>query len=391
MRALALAVSSPVLARALYRLCLGVWPNAAEARQFAAGLRDRTTKLPPCCRAMLTVPAAQVLLGRVLLTDMVRRGTLGPASSFESNGASQAQSIVPELSGNPLAFWHGPPIAFLHMEKTAGISLAKLLTDRFHPAQIDPDPHRTLPPHLFTPFAGRPAAAIRRHALLYGHYDLPSLRQLDAGRIIVTMLRDPVARILSLYYYWRSIDLSALRGSVSFPAVAMAHRCGLLEFLSADAPVLRDHIDNIYVRRLTGLYSADARSDRVTDAPNLALSAALKGLRKIDFVGVTEAMAPSVAALGAFLGFTPPAAIPRVNMAVTNAAAGGVFRTVEREALTPAHWRHLARLTRLDAVVYRAACDRFTQFGGAISADYAPGCTSIVRWDSDGKPASRAR
>jgi hypothetical protein len=360
-----------MLGRVLYRLCLGAWPNAAEARQFTAGLRDQSTPLPPCCRAMLTVPAAQIQLGRVLLLDMVRRGAIRPPELFDIGGAGPAPNVLPAQSGNPLTFWHGPPIAFLHLEKTAGVSLAKLLTDMFHPAQIDPDPHRTLPPHVAAPFAGRPANEIRRHALVYGHYDLPSLRRLDAGRIVITMLRNPVERILSLYYYWRSIDLARLRGSASYPAVEMAHRCGLLEFLGAASPVVRNHIDNFYVRRLTGQYGTDSHCDRVQDAPSLALSAALQGLRQVDFVGVTEEMEASVAALGAFLGFTPPSTIPRANMAATNAAMnGGVFRDVAREALTPAHWRHLARLTRLDAVVYRTACDRLKQFGGKVPARY---------------------
>ncbi len=371
LRTLVLAAMSAVLGRVLYRLCLGAWPTPDEARLFAAGLRDRSTPLPPCCRAMLNVPAAQLQLSRVLLVDMLRRGAIVSPPVPGIRGAWQAQHALPVQSGNPMVFWQGPPIAFLHLEKTAGISLATLLTDMFHPAQIDPDPCRTLAPHVATPFAGRPPAAIRRYALIYGHYDLPSLRRLDAGRIVITMLRDPVERILSLYYYWRSIDLTVLPSGGSFPAVAMAHRCSLLEFLETDSPVVRDHIDNFYVRRLTGLYGTGAQADRVTDSPSLALSAALTGLRQIDFVGVTEEMAAGVAALGSFLGFTPPAVLPRANMAATNAATGGgVFHAVDRENLTPAHWRTLTRLTRLDAVVYRAACERWTQFGGTLPPRY---------------------
>jgi len=41
----------------------------------------------------------------------------------------------------------------------------------------------------------RPPTAIRRPALVYGLYDLPSARQFDAGRLVVTMFRDPAARI----------------------------------------------------------------------------------------------------------------------------------------------------------------------------------------------------
>jgi hypothetical protein len=357
-RALGLAVAALLAGRLLYRLCLGRWPSAAEAQLFTAGLRDRDTPLPPCCRAMLNVPAAQVQLARMLLLDMVQRGVIAPAHPGQP-------IALPTQSGNPLTFWRGPSIAFLHLEKTAGTTLSTVLTDQFHPAQIDPDPDRTAAPHMAAPFARRPASTIRRHALIYGHYDLPALKRLDAGRIVITMLREPASRILSLYYFWRSIDLDSVRGDVSFGAVAMAHRCSLLDFLRCDIPSVRDHIDNLYVRRLTGFYGTGNAIDRVAEAPNQALSLALQGLQRIDFVGVTEEMERSLAALGAFLGFARPDAIPRENAAATNAAtAGGVFSPVPRETLTPAHRRHLSQLTQLDDVVYRAARERLALYGG---------------------------
>ena len=181
---------------------------------------------------------------------------------------------------------------------------------------------------------------------------------------MVTMLRDPAERILSLYYYWRSIELGAVPVSASHAAVRTAHRFGLLEFLETDDPVVRDHIDNLYVRRLTGWYATGARPDPVRHAPEAALSAALAGLRQFDFVGITEQMAASVSALGGVLGFQPPDTIPRENVTAANMASGGVFRTVPHETLTPAHWRQLGRLTRLDSVIYRVACDRFEAHRG---------------------------
>ena len=369
LRTLALAAVGPLAGRLLYRLCLGTWPSASDARLFTAGLRDRTTPLPPCCRALLYVPTAQVQLARLLLLDMVRRGAIPPAES--SPQAGPVPMAVPAHSGNPLNFWRGPPIAFLHLEKTAGVSLSTLLTAMFHPGQIDPDPHRTAAPHMVAPFAGRAMSAIRRHALVYGHYDLPALQRLDAGRVVITMLRDPTARILSLYYFWRSIDLDSVRDAVSFDAVAMAHRCNLLDFLRCDIPSVRDHIDNVYVRRLTGFYGTGSAVDRVTDTPNQALSLALRGLRRIDFVGVTEEMGRSIAALGAYLGFTPPELIPCENAAATNAAArSGVFRRIPHEALTAAHRLHLSQLTQLDDVVYRVARERLALYGGQCRPRY---------------------
>ena len=345
-----LRLVAALLGRLLYRLCIGRWPDGAQARLFGAGLRDAAAPMPPVCRAMLNVPAARAQLSQMVLADLVRSGVIGGAQ--------------PARVGNPLAFWQGPPIAFLHLEKTAGLSLAALLTALFHPAQIDPDPARAVPPHLARPFAGRAIVPIRRRALVYGHYDLPALQRLDPARVVVTLLREPAARLLSLYYYWRSMALDAVPPDGAFAAVALAHRHGLLAFLTSDDPVLRDHVDNVYVRRLTGRYAAGAAADPLAVAPDAALAAALKGLRRIDFVGITERMPDSVGALGAYLGFVPPAVIPQENTAAANAAGGGVFRAVPHETLTAAHRRQLERLTRLDAVIYRVACDRLAHHAG---------------------------
>lgn len=340
-----LSFGGPTLGRLLHRACFGHWPSPDENRVFTAALRERSSPLPPAMRAMLRLPAGRVQLGSAMLADMAIRGLIP--------GAEPGRPL-PTQCGDPLAFWHGPPISFLHLEKTAGVSMTTLLTGLFHPEQIDQDPTRTIAPHVSRRFSGRSLTDINRRALVYGHYDLPTLRQLASERVIVTLLRDPMQRILSLYYYWRNTDLSSLRADASFKAVEMTHHCTLLEFLGSEALVVRNHIDNLYARRLTGFYGS-AHDDLLVDAPDRALSAALAGLETIDFVGVTEHMHPSVAALSAYLGFAPPATIPWQN----------TTRVTPHEPLTSAHWQHLTRLTRFDAIIYRAGLDRLAQ-GGRI-------------------------
>lgn len=332
--------------RLLYRVCLGHWPISGENQLFTIALADRSSPLPPIMRAMLRVPTGRVALGSAMMTDMAMRGRIA--------GAEPGRAF-PAQCGNPFAFWDGPPISFLHLEKTAGVSMTILLTGLFYPEQIDRDPYRTLAPHTSKPFAGRSLTKINRRGLVYGHYDLPALRQLTSDRVIVTLLRDPVRRLISLYYYWRNTDLSGLRDDASFAAVEMTHHCTLLEFLGSEALVVRNHIDNLYARRLTGFYGS-VHNDLLVDAPDRALSAALAGLNTIDFVGITEQMSESVEALGAYLGFAPPATIPWQN----------TTEVVQHEPLTPAHWQHLTRLTRFDAIIYRAGLDRLAH-GGTIN------------------------
>ena len=355
-RTAGLAVLAPIATRLLFRLCLGRWPDGGEAKRFEAGLLDRKVPLPPCQRGMFNVAAAQLQVSRYVLLDMVRQGRLGIDNAFDRTNASDPALSVPPFSGDPLRFWTKAPIAFLHLEKTGGVSFAEAITGLFHPEQIDPDPQRTAAPHVVVPFAGRDAAAIRRRALIFGHYDVPSLRRIDPGRPIITLLREPERRILSLYYYWRSVDPAVLAGTARNEAVRLAQDLDLLAFLQTADWSVRNYIDNFYVRRLTGLYVGPDGSDPLAGDPEAGLTAALDALGRLEFVGITEAMEDSMSRLSGMLGADLAAGAGQLNAADDNAGtAPGVFRAVARDALTPAHREVLARLTRLDGAIYRAA------------------------------------
>jgi hypothetical protein len=350
-----MAVVSATLSRALFRLCLGRWPNRMERALFAQALADNRVPVPALLRAMDAVPDSRVQISRLLLLGMVREGRLPAPERL----GGEAVPIAPQV-GNPLSFWEGPAVSFLHIEKTAGTALATALTERFHPLQIDPDPHRTMPPHVRTPFAA--PACVRDRKLVWGHYDLPSLERLGSERVVVMMLRDPGARIVSLYRYWRSIDAGLLDPFHNGP-VRLAHEHDLLGFLRHGDPLLRDMIDNVYVRRLTGFYASVSAADPVACDPGGVSQLALQALERVDFVGVVERMEDSVRGLSAAIGTA--LSVSRDNASEGNAAVRpGVFRAVGSTPVTPEVADELDRLTSLDRVVYRAALRRL-EGGGA--------------------------
>ena len=344
-----MAVVSATLSWALFRLCLGRWPNRSERGLFAQALADNRVPVPALLRAMDAVPDSRVQISRLLLLGMVREGRLPAPERL----GDETVPIAPQV-GNPLSFWEGPAVSFLHIEKTAGTALATALTERFHPLQIDPDPHRTMPPHVRTPFPA--PACVRDRKLVWGHYDLPSLERLGPERVTITMLREPGARIISLYRYWRSFDAGLLDPYHNGP-VRLAHELDLLGFLRSGEPLLRDMIDNVYVRRLTGLYASGRAVDPVTHDPQDTLRVALAALERIDFVGIVERMEDSVRGLSAAIGTA--LSVSRDNAVDANAAARpGVFRAVSTTPVTPEIAGELERLTSLDRIVYRAALRR---------------------------------
>ncbi len=334
--------------RFILRLILGRWPDAQEQQAFLRGLAATSHSLPPLLRAIAYVPAAAPLLSR---------GMLLSAAASQPGAAHGPALSDAQMRGNLLTIWRGPKVRFLHFEKTAGSSLVVALQSNFHPLQIhsatalktiaslDPDRLEAL------------RIAHRQADLAWGHYDLPSLLCLDGDDpcFRLCLLRDPRQRILSLYYFWK--------GNLDEPGrhVRLAHENDLLAFLRIREPTIRNEIDNLYVRRLTGLYATEAGDPLETD-PSLAFQSARQAIGRLDFVGVSERLGDSLAVLGRTLGFAPPRRTPKVNVQADLERNGlRPVRAIARETITPEIDAELAALTRLDMVLYREAERRLDQ------------------------------
>lgn len=255
-----------VIATPLLRLTMGRWPRAPEIAAFRKAFAN-FAPVPPLLRALASVPAARHQLMRTMLISWMKA---------DAGYRNELDSVTP-ASGDQLEVWLGRPVAFLHLEKTAGMSLASFLTSRFHPLQIDPDPDRTCPPHVKLPFPPHVIERVKRYPLVWGHYDLPSIRRLGDDRFMFTILREPKARILSLYWYWRSHGSLYLGRTGGNECVLAAQSLSLVAFLRCEDPIVRNYIDNFYVRRLTGLY-VDGSGDPVLAGTEASLKSALDAL-----------------------------------------------------------------------------------------------------------------
>jgi hypothetical protein len=244
---------------------LGRWLGAAGRALYNRGRAEHGAALPPVLAGLLALPGGGAMLRQAAaLAWHQERGTLHPGGP-------------PGLAGDLFTAWTGPAVAFLHMEKSGGSAVMRWLSQQFHPLQINPDQERELPPHLFHRATGALPDDTPRFALVWGHYDLPSLQRLAPGRFTFTILREPCARLLSLYHFWRSVDPGQVDLDRSF-AVALAHRLSLEDFLRCDDPLLTDLTDNLYTRRLTGLYATGAAADPLRRAPEAAQAQAARAL-----------------------------------------------------------------------------------------------------------------
>ncbi len=343
MRAMVLDCFAAVFAVPMLRLATGVWPSRSDVGTFRHAFR-RFMPLPPLMRALATVPAGREQLTRAMLASWLLAD-----ETYQGRLRGALAGAAP--TGDHLRVWSGPPVTFLHFEKTAGMAMVGALAAQFHPLQIDADPRRAHPPHLFSALPPCLVPRVRRRMLVWGHYDIEAVRRLGPGRFTFTMMREPRARIRSLYLYWRGQAGLGLGWDGMNQPVLAAQRLDFVSFLRSTDPAVLNYIDNFYVRRLTGRYVGLDGTDPLARDPAGSLQAAFDTLATFDFVGLTEDSEGSLAILAERLDFPAPA-MRHVNVTAVRGCAEAGENNPRVRAL-------LGRLTSLDATLYAAASEYY--------------------------------
>ncbi|HXA54732.1 MAG TPA: hypothetical protein VNV37_07640 [Solirubrobacteraceae bacterium] len=206
--------------------------------------------------------------------------------------------------------------------------------------------------------------ALKGYDAVSGHFSLPTLLQITDARSIATVLREPRARLLSLYLYWRHPDFESLW--TPYEANLQAFR-PLWEFLSE--PSVAPVTDNQICRML--LYG-DPRlpdSDFIAQADLHSIAAdAIERLDSLGFVGVLELGDGAWDGLGQSFGVTlapttsnvtPPAPNP-IGVATDAAllAQGAIALIEQRSAADLRVYHHALALAGVAAEHRKALCDQ---------------------------------
>lgn len=135
---------------------------------------------------------------------------------------------------------HEPRLVFLHVPKTGGTTLHHLLAEAVGADRVALERHN----RLYSYALGDIASA----KLFSGHYDRRTLDLLWWSRLrVATLLREPRARLISVYRYLRAHS-DALAGSGDLALAKAARRHGLGDFLRAALEINRASVDNTYLR-----------------------------------------------------------------------------------------------------------------------------------------------
>lgn len=226
--------------------------------------------------------------------------------------------------------------AFLHIQKTAGTALATALRASlprssvclFYPGAaigLDWDELNTLPEHQCKAFE-----------LFIGHFFFGFERLLRQPTKLYSFLREPLARVRSHYWHYRTNNIDTLDVNGELVPLHVVVNEGL-----------GDEFDNLQTRMLSGAGSVCHGS-----MSDLILEMALQNIdNSFDFIGLTEKLDSHAKQLFQCLGFEP-AAIAREN--VTNRR----LMDENDEFYRLIDWEKVAERHRYDLELYRLLSER---------------------------------
>lgn len=161
-------------------------------------------------------------------------------------------------------------LIFLHVPKTAGTTLNRIIEWQYNPLSIF-----TIDPYRIRATAERlkelSEARRRRIRMVRGHLYYGIHEALPQGATYITMLREPVARFLSTYYFLQRRPLHPMHRKVK------SERIGIEDFIR-----LTPHRQNLQCRLISGF-----RSNGICEAATLEI-AKENLVKSFSVVGISE-------------------------------------------------------------------------------------------------------
>ena len=262
-----------------------------------------------------------------------------------------------EVAAPDLSAGFGPHerLYFLHIHKTAGSTLARILETHFGQGQI-------CPPQTWQQFLALPHSDLAQFRLFRGHL-LAFSQWLPSRPWVVTFLRDPVERTLSTYDYIRRNDRHRLhRAAATMDLETFLHE-----------PDTVGTVRDLQTRWiLANAFPCESLKDMERQVAELDLDPLETARRQLDsyaFVGLVERFEASVQRLMDTLGWPlfdwmTEHAGDRVNVSEGR---------VRRDELSPAVLDRILELTVLDRALHEGALHRFDSGPATVSrADRSP-------------------
>ena len=250
-----------------------------------------------------------------------------------------------------------PALIFLHAQKTAGTTLQNILVQVYGDAAVYHEHADTL--YFRSPYQLAP------YTVFAGHFNYDSIRYIPRSRRnLITIVREPKARLVSLYNFWRAHE----PGHPSFArCTELANRLDIVEFLEHPEiheatgtwnhmtwVVMGDRIWKEWKDRFAELAAKPNEIER-TRLIMEASKAIWKRLSEFLWVGIQEEFDASIRLLCDHLGLPYFEELP-VDHSLTKLMATDPHfkRSMTRQTISDVSPR-MYELMELDAILYKYA------------------------------------
>lgn len=221
---------------------------------------------------------------------------------------------------------------FIHIPKTAGVSFRDALGQGFGEDAVSP---------LFAAshLSDEDAENLRRYDIIAGHISIDDIHKHFPGAILLTVLREPIDRCISWYYFARR------QGPSVFSDVIAAQTHCLDDFFSLDEGVTYRNIFNRQVRQLGGHALCQ------TTNMESVFASAQETLKRCSWIGRHESLEEDIKKLALLFPEMASVQMPRLN------ATGGRLAVEELDTLLLSK---IERYNRYDMVLYNSLLGRPT-------------------------------
>jgi hypothetical protein len=232
------------------------------------------------------------------------------------------------------------PVFFLHIPKTAGVSLVTLLQSKFDEAEVLVPPNHSA--DGITPEELDTYQFVALHA--YAAY----IERFARRPVVLTMLREPIDRALSHYYFMNTTPFERLPLNQQGPFKRAHESENLLDYLEKWPEDAAAQLGNLQVGFLSRADWVNQDFGKGRDPLELAK----ENLAKFEFVGILERFWESLSLLAYLFNWAPLEGGPRINVTARRPSVG----EVDEKTLTL-----LKQLNELDLELYRTACTIFDE------------------------------
>ena len=246
-----------------------------------------------------------------------------------------------------------PRLVFLHVPRTGGTTLHHHLSAHFAPDEICPERFSRL--NRYSP------EQLEKWRFFSGHFNADEIRRIPGPLFIVTILRNPIERLLSNYYFWKRHRLETIeKHRLDGPRIIKGG--DLADFLRSNHVGILDSTNNMMARRFAGQVHAwpdggwrvrvGDKGFEVTDLQ--IVHRALGNLISFDVYDDISALQGIYARIAQVYGMKPLDAIDRLN---SRDKIDHNLEAAQAEPMTVEIQEMLDQRTRLDNIVYRLALD----------------------------------